>query len=273
MWAIAARRGHRTGIVVLAAVVLVGSAAASARAQFIGPPAGPLAPGLPIAAGSPLGPAMGGTGPLVLQPGVPWWGGSWIEGPPIVGSPPIVWGPAFGTSVQLPSFQFTTVSTSVLVPDGGGALLGGIGSSQRATFQNGPFLPGRAGGVGTAAGAMQVTAQVHDLRALDAATLAAARGTPATQPPAEAAWTARFDAARQSSAGRGDVSVAELRRQQAAGTAARLREAEELLRRAADAEAAGQPGLARLYYRLAAEKGVGPVAERARAELARLGER
>ena len=52
----------------------------------------------------------------------------------------IVWGQQ-NTTVQLPTFNLTTVSTTVTVPDGGTALLGGIGRARESSVTRGvPML-------------------------------------------------------------------------------------------------------------------------------------
>jgi len=128
-----------------------------------------------------------------------------------LGQPGIV-GPPGGTSVQLPTFSFFTISTTVLVPDSGGAFLGGVNSGSGVGRQNGaPGLAGsRAGGSGVSAGGISVGAQIHDLREMDRQLLAESRElTPAET--ATNVWHARMERAKQSSAGRPSVSMAEAR--------------------------------------------------------------
>src|SRR5262249_14204676 len=88
-------------------------------------------------------------------------------------------GSVLAQAVQLPTFQFTGVSTTVSVPDHGTALLGGnttsfSGSNYRGTPLLGPAGPlfnnrGIANG-GTPTN-ISVTAQIHHLDAMDRALL------------------------------------------------------------------------------------------------------
>ncbi|MBA4017321.1 MAG: hypothetical protein C0483_09120 [Pirellula sp.] len=121
-------------------------------------------------------------------------------------------GPA-ATTVQLPTFSFFTISTTVSVPDSGSAYLGGGVGGRTGSRSNGPGLGNRAGGSGIDAGGVYVTAQIQDLGAMDRALLAeaaAARESKVRNAAADA-WVARMERARESSAGRPSISVAEAR--------------------------------------------------------------
>jgi hypothetical protein len=74
-------------------------------------------------------------------------------------------------TVQLPSRQVFSVNTSVLVPDRGGAYLGGVRRSSQGVTQRGP-LRNRSLGGATSAGGASVHATVIDLRELDRLVLA-----------------------------------------------------------------------------------------------------
>src|SRR5690606_6962346 len=70
-------------------------------------------------------------------------------------------------TIQLPTYSSFSVSTTVLVPDRGGAALGGIGRSAMGATQFGPApLPTgtRAIGVERQAQNAHVFAQIHDFR-------------------------------------------------------------------------------------------------------------
>lgn len=117
-----------------------------------------------------------------------------------------------GTTVQLPQFNFFTISTSVLVPDRGSVVLGGVGRGASASNVSGP--PGfsqRTMSAGHSAGSMSVAVQVHDLKAMDRELLADAAAARRTDDPARA-WADRLAQAKQSSAGRPTISVVEARR-------------------------------------------------------------
>ncbi len=84
------------------------------------------------------------------------------------------------TTVQLPTTEQFTVGTTVWVPDGGSALLGGVNSWHSGSSSRGVPMLGRLPGIGRAFnnqafGAIANTAQsrvhvtVHDLEAMDAA--------------------------------------------------------------------------------------------------------
>lgn len=68
------------------------------------------------------------------------------------------------STVQLPTFQRFSMTTSVLVPDQGGVYAGGSGRAARSGSR-------RLGGSGVSAGGVTVTAFIHDFEALDAAVL------------------------------------------------------------------------------------------------------
>ena len=80
-------------------------------------------------------------------------------------------------TVQLPTFSFTGVGTTVMVPDGGSAFLGGINraSDGRNEFGvPGMTLPGfqnRGIGQDRSASSFLVTATIHDFDAMDQALL------------------------------------------------------------------------------------------------------
>ncbi len=117
------------------------------------------------------------------------------------------------TTLQLPTFSFFTISTTVSVPDSGGAYLGGVGGGRSGSRSNGPGLGNRAGGSGLDAGGVYVAAQIHDLGAMDRALLAeaAAEREAKVRNAAAWAWADRLERARESSAGRPAMSVAEAR--------------------------------------------------------------
>ncbi|MCE9605412.1 MAG: hypothetical protein K8U03_10990 [Planctomycetia bacterium] len=123
--------------------------------------------------------------------------------------PPLMIAPHAATTVQLPTFNFFTISTTVLVPDSGTAFIGGVGGAGSGTRSNG--LGSRAGASGVDAGGMSISVQVHDLRAMDRALLGD-RKPPDAQAVAEQRWIARVERAKESTAGRPTMSVAEARR-------------------------------------------------------------
>jgi len=181
--------------------------------------------------------------------------------------------PIGATSVQLPTFNFFAISTSVEVPDGGEAFLGGNSSSSTGSSQRG--IPGlgfrpftnSAGASAGHGGSMSVKVTIHDFDAMDKALLGkdfynttdtAASGS--AQPPATVLAT---DAV-------GGSSLADIRRQQSAEDAAAARSVQAIIDQGRAYEAAGKPGLAKIQYRMAAHRATGALQQQALADLQRL---
>ncbi len=145
----------------------------------------------------------------------------------------LVLGPsaAHAQTLQLPTSRYFSVRTSVLAPDRGGARLGGVTRSHRATqaadLPGGGWLPGlglltrnRASGRADGASTSSVHVTVIDHAALDQAVLAeAARRRGADHSPrAVDALSARYrSAARQASSEGGRRRGLETGREQVAG--------------------------------------------------------
>ena len=73
-------------------------------------------------------------------------------------------------TVQLPTFSYTTVNTTVSVPDRGGMYLGGVGYSSIGSSEAGtPILPfkNRSSGRSTRATGMSVSAYIHDFEEME----------------------------------------------------------------------------------------------------------
>lgn len=87
--------------------------------------------------------------------------------------------------VQLPSYNFTTIGTTVSVPDRGAAYLGGVyRSSEGSTIRGVPLVPFKNRAIGSSSGAstMSVHATLIDLAAMDEALLAKAAAKRAAAP-------------------------------------------------------------------------------------------
>ncbi|MCU0958560.1 MAG: type II and III secretion system protein [Pirellulaceae bacterium] len=133
-------------------------------------------------------------------------------------------------TLQLPTLRFFSVQTSVLAPDRGGAMLGGVTRSQSRSQAAG--VPGVAGlpGLGRltrnrgidrvdAAGTVSVHATVIDHAVLDQAVLAEAarRRAGGSRVPAVGSLSARYRQAAERTSAQGVLrSVAEIRREQTA---------------------------------------------------------
>lgn len=128
------------------------------------------------------------------------------------------------TTVQLPTFNFFTISTTVNVPDRGTMSLGGVNSAADGSRTNGvpglggaPGFGNRAIGSSRSAGNVSVGVTIIDLKEMDRQLLADSAGAKSTD--AANQWARRVEEARRSSAGRPTISVAEARRLRESGTA------------------------------------------------------
>ena len=181
------------------------------------------------------------------------------------------------TTVQLPTFRFFTVQTSVSVPDGGGAYLGGMKNARDSSLTRG-FGPFRNRGIGSdrGAGGMSVHATIIDLKEMDDAILAeAAAGRPgAAAFDADAARaellsrhvgkTFASTTARAASAPPPlTESVAAIRAQNAAAAEARSAEAAQYFAKAELAETEGKPAVAKYYYQMVARRDQGQLQQQA----------
>ncbi|MBI3467238.1 MAG: hypothetical protein HY000_29855 [Planctomycetes bacterium] len=171
--------------------------------------------------------------------------------------------------VQLPTFSFFSVSTSVSVPDSGGAYQGGF---NRARYgQNAAGLPAtpaaRAIAHGLQAGQSSVSATIIDHKELDPARTHSGLGiaSPDNSPEAR-----RFAEARRSSAGSVPGSVADAERLRTAELLIKQDEAKQLVEQAKSAEASGKPAVARIYYSSAAKRAEGALRDEALAGLRRM---
>jgi hypothetical protein len=175
----------------------------------------------------------------------------------------------------LPTFSGLAVGTSVSVPDGGSALLGGAGRGAEGRAQFGvPGVPGGTRATGHERGATManVQATVHDLNAMDERILGftpeRANG-PAGKPRDRA--RKRLAEAQASSAGRAAPGVADARRLHDAEQAQRNEEARGWFEQGLKAESSDKVGLARVYYRMAARQASGPLRQQIAERLERLG--
>jgi len=185
---------------------------------------------------------------------------------PVVGGYPVAapWvGPTWlpGGTVQLPTYQTFTTGGTVWVPDGGAAVLGGLGRRAVADRQFGAPLglpTARAGARRQSAVVGQVTATVHDLSAGEPLELRGPSDRASVADSQRTGWAA----ARESSAARPAPSVAEARRLREADRAARQGKAQESFERGRAAEKAGKKGAAKIFYQTALAEARGPLARR-----------
>jgi hypothetical protein len=178
------------------------------------------------------------------------------------------------SAVQLPSFSFFTVRTTVSAPDSargyGRVYAGGVNYAADGSSEFGPPLaPGnRAGGSRRAAHGVFVSAQIHDLSDPDSVLLSPEarearlqrRAAAAAAPAVAAAGGKRASAAERAlreqaeSPGEPIRSVAAIRQQHENATEAKQQEVLALVQQGEKAQAEGKPGVARVYYQMAARR-------------------
>ncbi len=179
------------------------------------------------------------------------------------------------TVVQLPTFSFFGVSTTVSVPDSGSVLLGG-----RPTYSNGstafgppflrpPFLRppwprSRASGGGFAASQSRLGVFIHDFATLDELTLGAAGKL--RHADAEAPLAPRSS----STASRPTGSLAEARALRAAEVQREAEKIVQLFAKAVESEERGNALAARGRYRQVARQAQGDLRRRALAKVREL---
>jgi len=192
------------------------------------------------------------------------------------------------TTVQLPTFSVFTVQTTISVPDGGGAYLGGLksGASNSSRLGVGPFQHRAMSGTRAASG-VSVSATVIDHDEIDRALLAeaATKRGPADSANAKAAslskTVSRTDArvadARVAGGGSADHgsfalpgSVAAIREQNAAAADLQTAELAGYLAKARQAEADNKPGVAKVFYQMVARRDNGTMKKEATERLAYL---
>ena len=161
---------------------------------------------------------------------------------------------AAGQAVQLPTFHFFSLSTTVSVPDGGDAAFGGISRSSSGRVQRGiPGLPSQpfdnvATGRATGTSNVSASATIHDFAAIEKALEGAGGGAqgPAGQGRGAVASLPKSDGPVQ--------SIAAIRSQQVAEDAAKEQEAAAALARGRQLLADGKTSVAKIYLQTAVKK-------------------
>ena len=199
----------------------------------------------------------------------------------LLSAPSMCW----GQTIQLPTFSYTTVSTSVLVPDRGSTSLGGFGGSSSGSNSLG--LPGGAGplfrsrSIVRSSGASNISVHVTiiDHRLWDDAVMASVpRGRVSSADQRRADWLSANVACSEplpayvsaSNSGSRIASLEDIRRRNEAITAQRVAEANDYFREGKRAEAEGKAGTARVYYQMASRRAEGPMLEEIKLRLAAL---
>ncbi|HTN75292.1 MAG TPA: hypothetical protein VL096_08600 [Pirellulaceae bacterium] len=184
---------------------------------------------------------------------------------------------ALAQAVQLPTFRYFTTNTTVSVPDGGGASLGGVNrASSGSTSRGFGPLRNRASGSSVSASGASVHATIIDLQEMDRQVLAeaaqqrVARGEPLMlrplPPPDPRADALSKHIATAAPAGSLSAIRAAANREQQLLEA----EAAEKLAAGIEAESAGKLALARMHYAAALRMNVSSVYEEATARLAKI---
>lgn len=204
---------------------------------------------------------------------------------------------ASGQAVQLPTFRYSTVQTTVSVPDRGAMHLGGVGSAAAASRSRGVPLLGMVPGLGrlgrnrafsrsTGASSMSVHATIIDHAELDRQVLAEA----ARRRRAGGGLLVDRGAERRADflslnvgrpAPKSDVpdshttvektpSIEELRRRNEAARAERDEEAVTFYEKGRAAIANGKRGAARVYFNMAARRASGELKSQVQDALAEL---
>jgi Bacterial type II and III secretion system protein len=186
-------------------------------------------------------------------------------------------GPAHAQVVQLPTFRFFGLSTTVSVPDRGSAYLGGVSRSAMSRSERGLPIVSRVPVAGRAFGnraiashtessGASVSAYIHDFEAMDEELLGRAGGLAnrsshssqrglgnADVVARSAGPSRRLSSAVQQSDASGRMNIAEIRRLQQQHTIAAQAAARRDFERGRELLAAGQTGVAQVYLQRAAK--------------------
>ena len=192
--------------------------------------------------------------------------------------------PNLPTTVQLPTFRFFSVNTTVSVPDKGAAYLAGISRASDGSAARGVGpLRSRATGSARSASMMSVHATIIDHGELDRAVLAEARRhreASAADPSLAIAKFLSSHIARQAQpspesqtegAGSRPIgSLADVRGQVALQAQQRDAEAAAWLAKAENLEVEGKANVAKIYYQMVARRASGHLKATAIARIARI---
>jgi hypothetical protein len=162
--------------------------------------------------------------------------------------------PARSQVVQLPTFSQFSVSTTVMVPDSGGVMLGGIDSAREGANEFG-FGPFRDRGIGREfhSSRLSATASIIDLHEMDEMTLAkAGSGTPVDLATLEKAD--RVIRGISQTTDRGIMSVSALKRERAEKVRAQQAEVLKFVERGDAMQQQGKFSTAKTFYRMALKR-------------------
>ena len=160
-----------------------------------------------------------------------------------------------GITLQLPTFSFFSVATTVVVPDSGGAYLGGMRRASSGSNRFGsPWAPGQgAFGCERQASNLHIQAHIHDLEGMDKALRSGSNPVLAKSSP----LAQRLAAAQSEAKALPAASLQEIERHRTAAVDAQQSAAADFLRRGKEAQHAGKTSLARTYYQMALRRATG----------------
>lgn len=199
------------------------------------------------------------------------------------------------STLQLPNFSFSTVNTTVSVPDGGTTLLGGVSRAATGQTSRGVPIAGQLPGVGRlfgnraigqtrSVGQMSVTARIIDFEEEEAklginssggegvplVSSAARRDPVADRVNDKADFLSRNigrrEAPRQEPEAPAGPSVAEIAKRNAAAAETRQVEALDLYGKAQTAAAAGKLKVAKIYLDMSAKRATGELKDHVAAQ-------
>jgi hypothetical protein len=165
-----------------------------------------------------------------------------------------------GVTLQLPTLRSFSVATTVVVPDRGGAYMGGVGrvSSGRSRFGPPGGRSQTAFGFEHHAAGLHAAAHIHDLRGMDEALRRGSESRSAASPLTQRLLDAQKDLPR---------SLEQLDRQRLAEQQAQQAAASDFLRRGRAAQLAGKTSLARTYFEIALRRSTGALRDEIAREL------
>ncbi|HXT59343.1 MAG TPA: hypothetical protein VN699_11960 [Pirellulales bacterium] len=172
------------------------------------------------------------------------------------------------STIQLPSFSYFSVDTTVAAPDRGSMSLGGSGSSSRGSTAFGPSFGPRSWTFGRQSSVSRATVHVriYDFDAMDKQLLGQARKSYGSSKSARDADAPERSSAESAPPG----SVAEARRLRGADAAADQKQVLDYLRQAERAKARGKLQVVKVLYQMAERRASGELKADVRRKLAAL---
>ena len=193
-----------------------------------------------------------------------------------------------GQRIQLPTFKFFGVQTTVSVPDRGGAYMGGVrrsasgSSSHGVPGLGGPLFRNRGIGRSQSAGGVGISATIIDHAELDRAVLAEGAARHRARMDQLGATERRSDylsrnitrnerpalaETRREPPGAGLPTAEDIRRRNALAQSKRADEAIRFYEKGRTTLAGGKANVAKIYFQMAQRRAQGPLLEQVTAQL------